>query len=223
MRILGVGDGRSIIFLRWAWRLAERGHEVHVRLATGSPTGPASSTASPRTTSATSGALMRVKGCAPLRLRAGGARARRAARGRPRPRPLPAAVRLVGGVGGRAPARPLAVEHGHLHVRPRPPARAQARAEGDRGRRRVRRLVARQRGGDDPARRAGRQGAPHRLVRGPAPVRPASTAIPGCESGSAGRRTRSSSSRCGTTGRTRTSTCSCARSPARRARCPRRG
>jgi glycosyltransferase involved in cell wall biosynthesis len=27
---LGVGDGRSIIFLRWAWRLAERGHEVHV-------------------------------------------------------------------------------------------------------------------------------------------------------------------------------------------------
>jgi L-malate glycosyltransferase len=30
VRILGVGDGRSIIFLRWAWRLAERGHEVHV-------------------------------------------------------------------------------------------------------------------------------------------------------------------------------------------------
>lgn len=30
MRLLGVGDGRSIIFLRWAWRLAERGHEVHI-------------------------------------------------------------------------------------------------------------------------------------------------------------------------------------------------
>ena len=30
MRLLGIGDGRSIIFLRWAWRLAERGHEVHV-------------------------------------------------------------------------------------------------------------------------------------------------------------------------------------------------
>ncbi len=30
MRLLGVGDGRSIIFLRWAWRLAERGHEVHL-------------------------------------------------------------------------------------------------------------------------------------------------------------------------------------------------
>jgi L-malate glycosyltransferase len=30
VRILGIGDGRSIIFLRWAWRLAERGHEVHV-------------------------------------------------------------------------------------------------------------------------------------------------------------------------------------------------
>jgi glycosyltransferase involved in cell wall biosynthesis len=30
LRLLGVGDGRSIIFLRWAWRLAERGHEVHV-------------------------------------------------------------------------------------------------------------------------------------------------------------------------------------------------
>jgi len=30
VRILGVGDGRSIIFLRWAWRLAERGHDVHI-------------------------------------------------------------------------------------------------------------------------------------------------------------------------------------------------
>jgi len=30
LRLLGVGDGRSIIFLRWAWRLAERGHEVHI-------------------------------------------------------------------------------------------------------------------------------------------------------------------------------------------------
>jgi glycosyltransferase involved in cell wall biosynthesis len=30
LRLLGVGDGRSLIFLRWAWRLAERGHEVHI-------------------------------------------------------------------------------------------------------------------------------------------------------------------------------------------------
>jgi L-malate glycosyltransferase len=30
LRILGVGPGRSINFLRWAWRLGERGHEVHV-------------------------------------------------------------------------------------------------------------------------------------------------------------------------------------------------
>lgn len=30
LRLLGIGDGRSIIFLRWAWRLAERGHDVHV-------------------------------------------------------------------------------------------------------------------------------------------------------------------------------------------------
>jgi glycosyltransferase involved in cell wall biosynthesis len=30
LRILGVGDGRSLIFLRWAWRVAERGHEVHI-------------------------------------------------------------------------------------------------------------------------------------------------------------------------------------------------
>ncbi len=30
LRVLGVGDGRSIIFLRWAWRLAELGHEVHI-------------------------------------------------------------------------------------------------------------------------------------------------------------------------------------------------
>src|SRR5204863_6846512 len=30
LRILGVGDGRSIIFLRWAWRLAELGHDVHI-------------------------------------------------------------------------------------------------------------------------------------------------------------------------------------------------
>jgi glycosyltransferase involved in cell wall biosynthesis len=30
VRLLGIGDGRSIIFLRWAWRLAERGHEVHI-------------------------------------------------------------------------------------------------------------------------------------------------------------------------------------------------
>ncbi len=29
LRILGVGDGRSLVFLRWGWRLAERGHEVH--------------------------------------------------------------------------------------------------------------------------------------------------------------------------------------------------
>jgi L-malate glycosyltransferase len=30
MRILGVGNARSVIFLRWAWRLAERGHSVFV-------------------------------------------------------------------------------------------------------------------------------------------------------------------------------------------------
>ncbi|MBD0289701.1 MAG: glycosyltransferase family 4 protein [Thermoleophilia bacterium] len=29
LRVLGVGDGRSLVFLRWAWRLAERGHEIH--------------------------------------------------------------------------------------------------------------------------------------------------------------------------------------------------
>ena len=30
LRVLGVGDGKSIIFLRWAWRLAELGHDVHI-------------------------------------------------------------------------------------------------------------------------------------------------------------------------------------------------
>jgi len=30
LRLLGVGPGRSINFLRWAWRLAERGHEIHI-------------------------------------------------------------------------------------------------------------------------------------------------------------------------------------------------
>jgi glycosyltransferase involved in cell wall biosynthesis len=30
LRLLGVGNAQSIIFLRWAWRLAERGHDVHV-------------------------------------------------------------------------------------------------------------------------------------------------------------------------------------------------
>lgn len=30
LRVLGIGNANSIIFLRWAWRLAERGHEVHV-------------------------------------------------------------------------------------------------------------------------------------------------------------------------------------------------
>jgi glycosyltransferase involved in cell wall biosynthesis len=30
LRILGVGNARSVIFLRWAWRLTELGHEVHV-------------------------------------------------------------------------------------------------------------------------------------------------------------------------------------------------
>lgn len=30
LRLLGIGDGSSIIFLRWAWRLAELGHELHV-------------------------------------------------------------------------------------------------------------------------------------------------------------------------------------------------
>jgi glycosyltransferase involved in cell wall biosynthesis len=28
LRILGIGNARSVIFLRWAWRLAERGHTV---------------------------------------------------------------------------------------------------------------------------------------------------------------------------------------------------
>jgi glycosyltransferase involved in cell wall biosynthesis len=30
MRVLGVGNARSVIFLRWAWRLLERGHSVFV-------------------------------------------------------------------------------------------------------------------------------------------------------------------------------------------------
>jgi L-malate glycosyltransferase len=30
LRILGVGDANSLIFLRWAWRLAELGHDVHI-------------------------------------------------------------------------------------------------------------------------------------------------------------------------------------------------
>jgi glycosyltransferase involved in cell wall biosynthesis len=30
LRVLGVGNARSVIFLRWAWRLARRGHEVHL-------------------------------------------------------------------------------------------------------------------------------------------------------------------------------------------------
>ena len=30
LRILGVGDANSLIFLRWAWRLAELDHEVHI-------------------------------------------------------------------------------------------------------------------------------------------------------------------------------------------------
>lgn len=30
LRILGVGDANSLIFLRWGWRLAELGHDVHV-------------------------------------------------------------------------------------------------------------------------------------------------------------------------------------------------
>jgi glycosyltransferase involved in cell wall biosynthesis len=30
LRILGIGDGRSVIFLRWAWRLAELGHDIHI-------------------------------------------------------------------------------------------------------------------------------------------------------------------------------------------------
>jgi glycosyltransferase involved in cell wall biosynthesis len=29
LRVLGVGDGKSLVFLRWAWRLAELGHDVH--------------------------------------------------------------------------------------------------------------------------------------------------------------------------------------------------
>ena len=30
LRVLGVGDGKSLVFLRWGWRLAERGHDVHI-------------------------------------------------------------------------------------------------------------------------------------------------------------------------------------------------
>ncbi len=30
LRLLGVGNAHSIIFLGWAWRLAERSHEVQV-------------------------------------------------------------------------------------------------------------------------------------------------------------------------------------------------
>ena len=39
LRILGIGDAKSRHFARWARRLAERGHEVHVASGRANPRG----------------------------------------------------------------------------------------------------------------------------------------------------------------------------------------
>ena len=203
LRILGVGDGRSLIFLRWAWRVAERGHEVHFvsDRITERPSELEGITAHDLTKLSLG---TRVKGVRRFVFARRDPQPREAARRRPRPRALPAAVRLLGRAGRRAPARHEPVEHGHLHVRARQSARPQrwvreAVAAGDRyvvssignaeetvrlGAPRTRSIAS---SGTSTFARSGRTSA--------------SRASPGA---SAGRTTRSSSSRFGTTGRTRT-------------------
>ena len=98
LRLLGVGDAQSIIFLRWAWQLAERGHDVHV----------VSDRITERPDELEGLTVHDVReldvrdtgqGAPPVRLRSRSSRSGRAARRRPRARPLPPAVRLVGARG----------------------------------------------------------------------------------------------------------------------------
>ena len=221
LRILAVGDGRSIHTIRWLKRLDERGHELRPRDATAVG-------ASPPTTGGTRvydvrklERLTPVKRPAPAALRPGDPQPRRAARRGPRPRARHAPVRALGGPGrtstrsssapgaatcscdaktepGRSRARKAFAAADYLVVNSQAILDAAAR-----GRSRPRPSAA-----HDLAHAARRLLArPGRPGRGFAPS-------------SAGRRTPSSSCRFATSRSARTSTCSSARSTACGARCP---
>ena len=111
LRILGVGDAKSRHFARWATRLAERGHEVHV----------ASGRVNPREGELDGLARPPVPGSRPAAARAAraalpdGAGARRARAARParhRPLALPPPVRLLDGARRARAARRQPVGEG---------------------------------------------------------------------------------------------------------------
>ena len=172
LRVLGVGNGRSIIFLRWAWRVAELGHDVHV-VSDRSPTAPSE-----------------LEGITAHRLQelelahadqgpaADAVRARRSATW-----PARLDVDLVhahyllpyGYWAAEAGVHPLVMSpwNTDIFTYGRDRARGRKRVPGRRrGRRRVRRELDRERRRDRPPGRRSRPGAPDRLVRRPAPVRP---------------------------------------------------
>ena len=203
LRILGVGNVRSINFIRWAQRLAERGHEVVV---TGDrPIERAEDL---------EGVNVVRSGSSPGWRRCAG-RARSSTRGRsgtpptgthrPRPRAPALPLRRRRGDGRHPPVRPQPL--GHRHARPgaqRPPGRQGA--PGDRGRRLARAQLGRQRAGLPRAGRAAREHPAHHLVRGARQLRAGARPTRPSAAGSGGPTTRSSSSPRGHCGPTPTST-----------------
>ena len=133
LRILGVGDAKSRHFARWATRLAERGHEVHV----------ASGRVNPREGELDGlvvhqfqdlDPLLRVPLVRRFRMAPGPRRARAARAAGRRPLPLPPAVRLLDGARRARAARRQPVGEGRDRRR-----LAVARGRGAGARRRSRR------------------------------------------------------------------------------------
>ena len=191
LRVLGVGDGRSLIFLRWAWRVAELGHDVHI--------------VSDRLSERPGRARRHHRPPDPQELELG-----TRIKGLRRTRFAPAIRNLArkldvdvvhahyllpyGYWAAEAGVHPLVMSPWNTDIftygRERPRGRRWVRG-GGRGGRRVRRELDRQRRRDGPPGRRPRPRAPDRLVRRPAPVRPGAPRRPASPPGSAGRTTRS--------------------------------
>ena len=213
LRILGVGDAKSRHFARWANRLAERGHEVHV----------ASGRFNPREGELDGLVVHQFQELDPLlrvplvrRFRmvpalAGAREARPAGR---RPLALPPALRLLDGARRARAARRQPVGEGRDRRRVAVAGGRGAGADRDRAgaRARLRRQLAGARGRGGPARRRPREVPPHLLARAHRRLLAGARRPQPLAARSAGPTTRSSASRCATSAPTRTSTSSCGRS-----------